>query len=214
MWQALGCKTGILVLQISVLCYHRESLCHPFKLLGCRFQHLWVSCDAFSNCILCPILVSFGCPDLCSIAANVSRLSLCWCVAVCCTLAAASVHSVKKYLAFTTGYDTWERQWIGAKTCQLMYTLGSQINRAWSAGSRQIWAAEARPDLQGWSWKVFQHWSCLWILQDLIDIARNNLVKNRTWLRQLQARAGLTVVSDADDPIYSTCTKVNCPWAL
>jgi len=96
MWQALGCKTGIHVLQISVLWYHRECLCHPFKLLGCRFQHLWVSCDAFSNCILCPILVSFGCPDLCSIAAYVSRLSLCWCVAVCCTLAAASVYSVKK----------------------------------------------------------------------------------------------------------------------
>jgi hypothetical protein len=50
-------------------------------------------------------------------------------------------------------------------------------------------------------------------LQDLIDIARNNLVKNRTWLRQLQARAGLTVVSDADDPIYSTCTKALEDWA-
>ncbi|KAH9565501.1 hypothetical protein CY35_04G081700 [Sphagnum magellanicum] len=49
--------------------------------------------------------------------------------------------------------------------------------------------------------------------QDLIDIARNNLVKNRTWLRQLQARAGLTVVSDADDPIYSTCTKALEDWA-
>ncbi|KAG0627700.1 hypothetical protein M758_2G221600 [Ceratodon purpureus] len=48
--------------------------------------------------------------------------------------------------------------------------------------------------------------------QNLIDLARTTLVKNRTLLRQLQGRAGLPVTSDADDPIYSSFVKTIEEW--
>lgn len=48
--------------------------------------------------------------------------------------------------------------------------------------------------------------------QDLIDAARTTLVKNRTLLCQLQARAGLPVSCDADDPIYSSFVKTLEEW--
>lgn len=48
--------------------------------------------------------------------------------------------------------------------------------------------------------------------QDLIDTARTTLVKNKTLLCQLQARAGLLVSSDSEDPVYSSFVKTLEEW--